>query len=141
AAAKGATVDTLQGQSITTKSVDGKVFINDAQVIKADIDASNGVIDVINKVILPAAKSADAGAGMRIRRAIHLGAPRFNHGDHGGCAGIDEIAVKSLADDSTIPAKVNSIAAKAMEEARQTHSASKQAWIYRHAMDDALVAM
>ncbi len=62
AAAKGATVDTLQGQSITTRSEDGKVFVNDAQVVTADIDTSNGVIHVINKVILPGAKSADAGA-------------------------------------------------------------------------------
>lgn len=63
AAAKGATVDTLQGQSITTKSVDGKVFVNDAQVIKADVDASNGVIHVVSKVLLPPAKSADAASG------------------------------------------------------------------------------
>jgi uncharacterized surface protein with fasciclin (FAS1) repeats len=62
AAAKGATVDTLQGQSITTKSADGKVFVNDAHVIKADVDASNGVIHVIDKVIMPTAKSADAAA-------------------------------------------------------------------------------
>lgn len=61
-AAKGATVDTLQGQSITTRSKDGKVYVNDAQVVSADIDTSNGVIHVINKVILPEAKSAQAGA-------------------------------------------------------------------------------
>ncbi len=61
-AAKGATVDTLQGQSITTRSEDGKIYVNDAQVVSADIDTSNGVIHVINKVILPEAKSANAGA-------------------------------------------------------------------------------
>ena len=61
-AAKGATVQTLQGQSISTRSEDGKVYVNDAQVVSADIDTSNGVIHVINKVILPQAKSADAGA-------------------------------------------------------------------------------
>jgi len=34
--------------------VDGdKVFINDAQVIITDVLASNGVIHVIDKVILP----------------------------------------------------------------------------------------
>ena len=64
AAAKGATVDTLQGQSVTTRSADGKVFVNDAQVIKADVDASNGVIHVVNKVLLPPAASADASSGL-----------------------------------------------------------------------------
>jgi uncharacterized surface protein with fasciclin (FAS1) repeats len=36
--------------------------VNDAHVIKADVDASNGVIHVIDKVIMPTAKSADAAA-------------------------------------------------------------------------------
>ena len=33
---------------------DGGVFVNDAQVIAADIDVSNGVIHVIDQVLLPA---------------------------------------------------------------------------------------
>jgi transforming growth factor-beta-induced protein len=53
AAAKGATVKTLQGTEVTTKSEKGKVFVQNAQVIKADIDTSNGVIHVIDTVILP----------------------------------------------------------------------------------------
>ncbi|MHC2683230.1 putative surface protein with fasciclin (FAS1) repeats [Bradyrhizobium diazoefficiens] len=36
---------------VTTKG--GKVTINDATVVKADIPASNGMIHVIDKVILP----------------------------------------------------------------------------------------
>ncbi|MFZ4405588.1 MAG: fasciclin domain-containing protein, partial [Pseudobdellovibrionaceae bacterium] len=35
---------------------DGKVFVNDAEVVKADIKASNGVIHVINQVIMPPKK-------------------------------------------------------------------------------------
>jgi transforming growth factor-beta-induced protein len=35
-------------------SVHGGVYINDAQVIAADIDVSNGVIHVIDRVLLPA---------------------------------------------------------------------------------------
>tara|TARA_B100001175_G_scaffold134806_1_gene114624 strand:- start:109 stop:219 length:111 start_codon:yes stop_codon:yes gene_type:complete len=31
----------------------GKVFVNDAEVITADIETTNGVIHVINKVVLP----------------------------------------------------------------------------------------
>lgn len=47
---------TIQGSSVKIKVVDGKVMINDAQVISADVNASNGVIHVIDKVILPPAK-------------------------------------------------------------------------------------
>ncbi len=53
AAAKGAEVATLQGQTITTKGKGGTVMVQNATVTKADIDASNGVIHVIDTVILP----------------------------------------------------------------------------------------
>ena len=45
--------DTLNTQSVTIKVEDGKVYINDAQVIITDILTSNGVIHVIDQVILP----------------------------------------------------------------------------------------
>ncbi len=44
---------TLQGQSVDVKVSNGKVMIDKAQVVKTDIKCSNGVIHVINKVILP----------------------------------------------------------------------------------------
>ncbi|MDX2162909.1 MAG: fasciclin domain-containing protein [bacterium] len=44
---------TVQGGEIKVRSEDGKVFINDAQVIIADIETSNGIIHAIDKVILP----------------------------------------------------------------------------------------
>lgn len=48
--------ETVQGNSVNIKVVDGKVMINDAQVINADVYASNGVIHVIDTVILPPTK-------------------------------------------------------------------------------------
>lgn len=47
---------TVEGSEIKIKTKDGKVMINDATVISADIKASNGVIHVIDTVILPPAK-------------------------------------------------------------------------------------
>ena len=35
------------------KVVDGKVLVNDSQVTSTDIEASNGVIHVIDKVLVP----------------------------------------------------------------------------------------
>jgi uncharacterized surface protein with fasciclin (FAS1) repeats len=48
--------ETVQGSSVNIKVVDGKVMINDAQVVTPDIYASNGVIHVIDTVILPPTK-------------------------------------------------------------------------------------
>jgi transforming growth factor-beta-induced protein len=54
--------DTVLGQPILVKVVDGNVFINDAQVVLTDIEASNGVIHVVDAVILPADKDIVATA-------------------------------------------------------------------------------
>ena len=50
----GMEATTVNGTAITIHITDGKVFINDAEVVIADVVADNGVIHVINKVILPA---------------------------------------------------------------------------------------
>lgn len=44
---------TVQGESLSIAVKDGKVMIDDAQVVTADIETTNGVIHVINQVILP----------------------------------------------------------------------------------------
>ena len=44
---------TVNGAMVKVTTKGGKVTINDATVVKADIPASNGIIHVIDKVILP----------------------------------------------------------------------------------------
>jgi len=44
---------TVEGQTVKISVHDGKVMINDATVVKADIAASNGVIHVIDTVLIP----------------------------------------------------------------------------------------
>jgi uncharacterized surface protein with fasciclin (FAS1) repeats len=44
---------TVQGSSVAVKVSNGTVTIDDAKVVKTDIMASNGVIHVIDTVILP----------------------------------------------------------------------------------------
>lgn len=43
----------LQGEEIEFSVKEGKVFVDQAEVVQADIAASNGVIHVIDQVILP----------------------------------------------------------------------------------------
>jgi len=46
--------DTVLGQPVTIKVLDGKVYLNDnVQVTITDVEASNGVIHVIDTVLLP----------------------------------------------------------------------------------------
>lgn len=45
--------ETVNGADVTIKVVEDRVLINEATVVAADVHASNGVIHVIDKVILP----------------------------------------------------------------------------------------
>ncbi len=47
---------TVQGQQVDIKVTNGKVTVDGANVLKTDIETSNGVIHVIDSVILPADK-------------------------------------------------------------------------------------
>jgi uncharacterized surface protein with fasciclin (FAS1) repeats len=53
---KDGEVETVQGSKVTIKVAEGKVMVNDATVVTADVEASNGLIHVIDKVILPPTK-------------------------------------------------------------------------------------
>lgn len=44
---------TAEGQDVTIKAANGNVMVNNAHVTKTDIVASNGVIHVIDAVLLP----------------------------------------------------------------------------------------
>ena len=44
---------TVQGDKVTVSVKDGSVMIDEAKVVKADVEASNGIIHVIDRVILP----------------------------------------------------------------------------------------
>ena len=50
---KGAKPKTVNGQDLDIQVRGGKVFVNGAEVVKADVSASNGVIHVIDTVLLP----------------------------------------------------------------------------------------
>lgn len=52
-AGKKLSVATLEGNDINVDAMSGGVMINDATVTATDIEASNGVIHVIDRVILP----------------------------------------------------------------------------------------
>jgi len=51
------TAMTVQGQYVDITVEDGKVMIDDAEVVITDIEASNGVVHVIDSVILPETRS------------------------------------------------------------------------------------
>ncbi len=51
---------TVNGQTLAVMVQDGKVYVNNATVVTADVMASNGVIHVIDTVVLPAKATSPA---------------------------------------------------------------------------------
>jgi len=49
----GQEVETVNGQTVSIRVENGMVYVNDALVTATDIETSNGVIHVINAVLLP----------------------------------------------------------------------------------------
>jgi hypothetical protein len=132
---------TLQGQSVEIDATSG-VNVNSARVVKADVIATNGVIHVIDEVLLPPS-SAQSDAAMPadalIRHAINRGAPMFNEGHHAACTAIYEVAAMGLLTGSngSLDADDRHMLTRALTEAQRTHDSGKSAWIMRHALDRA----
>ena len=53
--AKLSSAKTLNGKSVRIRLSGSNVFVNSAKVAKADVAASNGVIHVVNRVLIPPA--------------------------------------------------------------------------------------
>lgn len=64
---KSGEAETLEGAPVEVKVSSNGVMVNDATVVKADIPASNGVIHVINKVIMPPIKPPSSTSGSSAR--------------------------------------------------------------------------
>ena len=52
--------DTLQGTSVAIVPTESGASVNNARLLTTDLDASNGVIHVIDRVLIPSGKKIDA---------------------------------------------------------------------------------
>ena len=141
-AAKLDSAKTVNGSEITINPKDESLMINNALVIKADIKTSNGIIHVIDTVLIPSSKSTVAKTNHIIMHAIHKGVPIFNSGHHSQTAFIYMDAGNQILDQcpsSTCPASMSTIKT-AMQKASSTGCPTSQAWIMRNAFDEVLAA-
>jgi uncharacterized surface protein with fasciclin (FAS1) repeats len=145
---KAGTVTTLQGQPVTISYAAGSLKANDSIITTIDIPASNGVIHVIDTVLIPARQSAPASvfpapgpeaARDLIERAVKRGVPLFNDGEIEACIGIYAItarAIISLGADN-VPDSVVQNLRTAIDEANAEMNSRERAWILRRALDRA----
>ena len=101
---------TLLGKSVGFALKGGKVTIGaNSRIVQGDIQASNGVIHLIDSVLLPAKKATTATAAIKSKAttstedfgriyslAVERGAVLFNDGNPEACAAIYEIAIEKI---------------------------------------------
>jgi hypothetical protein len=141
-ALKAKSAKTLQGQAINVSVSGGQAKINDSKLIATDIDASNGVIHVIDSVLLPPEKVSAAEGRRMIEHAIARGAPVFNAGHHAQCASIYAATMQSLVErGDSMPEQIMTTLRTTMDQAHGTQCPTQRAWTLRHGLDRAYYAM
>ena len=124
-----------------TKKDDG-LFLNDSKVVKTDIMCSNGVIHVIDAVLLPPAEGEVSSAPSRparelVKMAIAKGAPLYNHGNPEACAAIYEVTAHALMamPEGMVTARDRKMLNRAIAAVNHSHCEATNAWTLRSAFD------
>ena len=125
---------TLQGSPITISADKSGAKVNASNLVATDIDASNGVIHVIDAVLMPPAKSASTSACETIENAIAKGAPMYNSGHHGACADIYMKTMTGLM-EQPLDSHMKQYISTVVDKASHQHSSTDRAWTLRHGMD------
>lgn len=140
---------TLLGRDTVSFSVvDGKITVAGTDIITADIEASNGVIHIIDRVIVPGSsadkdmpaegtKVSALGVSGLVELAIERGVPMFNDGNPEACAAIYEVTIIALIDLASEAVGNDAVERLnlAFAEGRAEKDATKRAWLFRRAMD------
>ncbi|MBU6239180.1 MAG: fasciclin domain-containing protein [Planctomycetes bacterium] len=125
-------IKTLQGASAAISLRDGSPRIQDAKILKTDIDASNGVIHIIDSVILPPPSGADAKR--KLEEAVAKGATLFNAGHHSECVSVYRSTMNDLMSTS-LPNSMKTHMSTVLRTADHTQCTTEQAWVLRRGID------
>jgi len=123
---------TLQGSPASVSLKDGSPRIEQAKILKTDIDATNGVIHVIDSVIIP--PPANTNTQRKLTEAIAEGAPLFNAGHHAECAEIYRNTMNELMSTS-LPNTMKQHMSSVIRKADNTQCATEKAWVLRRGID------
>lgn len=123
---------TLQGSLATVSLKDGSPRIQQAKILKTDIDATNGVIHVIDSVIIP--PPANTNTQRKLTEAIAEGVPLFNAGHHAECAAIYRNAMNELMSTS-LPNTMKQHMSNVIKKADNTQCVTEKAWVLRRGID------
>ena len=137
-AVKSGRATTLLGRSLKIGFSAAGIKVNDSLVVAKNIDAVNGLVHVIDEVLLPSGGVTPTEALATLKNAIERGAPVFNSGDSKQCADIYAATLTELMesgiegiDDHSMERVKHSLASAASS----AHSDHDRAWALRSTVD------
>lgn len=135
---------TLQGKKVKISVADGVAKVNNAKLLATDIDASNGVIHVIDSVLLPPddKKISASEACQKIKHTVARGSKLYNHGHYGETTMLYKKMMQTMLENvDNMPEEIRVNMKQALTHSGNMHCASQQAWTLRHALDHAYMKM
>ncbi len=136
--------DALNNQTLRFGVNDGRLEVNGVTFVATDLDAANGVIHVIDQVLLPPTtmRSAVGNSADLIIAAIDRGVPLFNSGQPAACAAVYATAIEGLllADDGLTVDNRRDLT-RALRNAERDSDRTEAAWTLRRALDRTLESL
>ena len=134
----------LSGESLKFGIKDGLLKVNSSTIVSVDIVAENGVIHVIDSVLLPEEMGVSSGSAevssskspaKLIESAIDRGVPIFNQGDHQGCADIYRDCLQELISTKKISGEFLVAMQTLVAASHEVKDSTKRAWMLRSGLD------
>jgi uncharacterized surface protein with fasciclin (FAS1) repeats len=132
---------TVAGPRVQVRTEGDLLRINEATVRIADVPARNGVVHVIDRVLLPPADGRTGTTGGRgvdefVQYAIARGAPLFNDGRAAATVAIYEVAARGLLALGDAVATDGQRALRDALRTRDGQGVEDRAWALRRALDE-----
>jgi len=134
----GANAETLQGSAVMARYRDGQLRVNGARVVATDVEASNGVVHVIDRVLMPGGEAEVMGM---IDKAIAVGAPAYNRGNVHRCVRVYRDTLRQLAKHDAMSDRMAEFVSDELEAGQRMHDESDVAWKYRRVLDRVYMSM
>ena len=131
-------IETLAGTSLTLASLKGRLLVEESIVESANIGASNGVVHIIDRVLLPPVEVDPLEA--LLEQAIDRGVPLFNDGNIEACCAVYSTALDAviIGDSWGLCSDRTKELAESVSEAARDKDERSRAWAYRRIIDSLL---
>lgn len=135
------TLKTLAGSKVVFAAAEQGLTVEGARITATDIKASNGLVHVIDRVLMPPKQYSRSDAQQIILAAINKGAPMFNHGNHQATAKIYAKTMHSLIDSAMLRKSEVERLEKALQDSAGMRTVTDSAWTLRYALDDVMASL